>query len=51
MQGDFRLSDAICQEMVVIVPAVDEAAIVARRFACQVTLAGIIRKKGIRRFS
>ena len=51
VRGDLLLSDTIFQEMVVIVPSQDEATAVALEFGCQVALAGIIGRDGVRGLS
>jgi hypothetical protein len=50
-RGDLPLSDTIFEEMVVIVPTQDEATAVALEFGCQVALAGITCRDGVRRLS
>jgi hypothetical protein len=50
-RGDLLLSDTIFQEMVVIVPSQDEATAVALEFGCQVALAGIKGRNGVRGLS
>jgi hypothetical protein len=47
-RGDLRLSDSIFHKMVVIVPSQDEATAVALEFGCQVALAGIKGRNGVR---
>jgi hypothetical protein len=51
VRGDLLLSDIIFREMVVIVPTLDEATAVALEFGCQVALAGIIGRNGVRGLS
>jgi len=51
VRGDLLLSGTIFQEMVVIVPTQDEAMAVALEFGCQVALAGIEERPGVRRRS
>jgi len=50
-RGDLLLSNTIFQEMVVIVSTQDEATAVALEFGCQVALAGIIGRNGVRGLS
>jgi hypothetical protein len=48
VRGDLQLSDTMFQNMVVIVPFHDEATAVALEFGCQVALAGIKGRSGVR---